>query len=898
MEHLQQVSEKARSSFQIPFICSREIEDLGGSGESGKASFIEFPARHGFDLEALKRGELAGRGLGLKVAAFLQGWLFFGLLRAVFTTVRVPFNVEDFLKKGAMTERPWLISTAKLSLYIRYWQARQVHNDPADDQEQEEDINSIIELANMVVNALIDKNLLSSSHLSNSAENHANLLSEGPSLGELVLLSIVILSEAVGGVRTEDIYLRSKRAAALALQWRAPPIVRQWLIKAKWCIGEIERIEKEADVTSRVFLASMGRSGLGKDHSKCTGLSDYGCRADDIDESSYQTKHTDDCLGCEQLLVPDSAADIVLQSGILLIKMVIESGSNGKLVVEASETASGNLKRYVAISHVWSDGMGNPHQNSLPRCQLWRVQALVNALYDEMDDPVPFWIDTMCVPLERNARKKAILRMADTYIQADKVLVLDSSLQQCSRHISNSETLVRIRYSPWVSRLWTLQEGILAAEVYIQMKEAAISIDSLLPFTGGSFKELSTYLAPQKELSSCDKLLVRALAYRDPESFKSRQLYANLPPQEDPDMEEIRQDAQKLNKSLAHIDTLHAVWEPIAQSFHDSGYPSECDGMLHSRLGEQLWNSLVTLETEIFHEIRGDYFNRSSSSDNYHQSGQRAALSQFHTPARILEVVARALPRRTTSHIEDETICISSLIGLNVSPLFETADLEARMKKFWQGLGEIPSNIIFYRLPRMPYDGWRWAPRTFLRQPQKIPRMAPGAQLGKVSENGLTVVLNGLLLEHNLQPINVATGGRVDDSLLAVFASYENDMPEYWGSLHLFSPSSSSSSSSQPPQRISWYNYFPSDSNNSPSRSKRQLAILLENSETMSPILVSISKIGERNNGIIHARFEANVEDCLRRNTIRGRIREKLKPPRDALRINCRKLRVREWCIG
>ncbi|KAL3481689.1 hypothetical protein BJX99DRAFT_253216 [Aspergillus californicus] len=40
-------------------------------------------------------------------------------------------------------------------------------------------------------------------------------------------------------------------------------------------------------------------------------------------------------------------------------------------------------RNYVAIFHVWSDGMGNEDSNSLPMCQLLYIQGLVETLYAE-----------------------------------------------------------------------------------------------------------------------------------------------------------------------------------------------------------------------------------------------------------------------------------------------------------------------------------------------------------------------------------------------------------------------------------------------------------------------------------------------------------------------------------
>jgi hypothetical protein len=81
--------------------------------------------------------------------------------------------------------------------------------------------------------------------------------------------------------------------------------------------------------------------------------------------------------------------------------------------------------------------MGNPTGNSLPKCQLARIQQMI----DELDFPdrgsdkhISFWIDTLCIPINNpHERKLCIAKMANIYAQATAVLVLDSGLK-LSRH--------------------------------------------------------------------------------------------------------------------------------------------------------------------------------------------------------------------------------------------------------------------------------------------------------------------------------------------------------------------------------------------------------------------------------------------------------------------------------
>jgi hypothetical protein len=117
-----------------------------------------------------------------------------------------------------------------------------------------------------------------------------------------------------------------------------------------------------------------------------------------------------------------------------------------------------------------------------------------------------FWLDTLCVPiansvdinhskehesflvhmLRKACRDRAISEMREIYRAADQVLVLDSDIQKIDgggRH----EKLYRIQLSNWMTRLWTLQEGISNTNTYFQTKNAAI-------WAGGFYLSAIEYL--------------------------------------------------------------------------------------------------------------------------------------------------------------------------------------------------------------------------------------------------------------------------------------------------------------------------------------------------------------------------------------------------------------------
>src|SRR5438552_215418 len=133
------------------------------------------------------------------------------------------------------------------------------------------------------------------------------------------------------------------------------------------------------------------------------------------------------------------------------------------------ETRSAELEncatKYVAISHVWADGLGSSSEIGLPECQIRSLSLDVLGSYNtaQFSDEaiIPFWIDSLCVPSQRNLRRTAIGIMAKTYANASVVLVLDEGIRQIYSTDSILEKMFVIFVSAWVQRLWPLQEMLL-----------------------------------------------------------------------------------------------------------------------------------------------------------------------------------------------------------------------------------------------------------------------------------------------------------------------------------------------------------------------------------------------------------------------------------------------------
>jgi len=258
------------------------------------------------------------------------------------------------------------------------------------------------------------------------------------------------------------------------------------LLQDGWCPSQVKRMSRTLTAPSLYLISRMRRpddninhngANTGTHSSRC---SDFQCFADQICLEAYVTKHDDAhhdipnlCASKPFLRAEQRQSYDMLKEGVLPLT-ILDSDPHKLRTVRSDEHP-----RYVAISHIWAHGLGNPYDNSLPECQLRRLSGIVNKLYPEEDRPVPFWVDTLSCPTEPDeATSLAIIQMRNTYKNADKVLVLDTYLEEEVEGMSTIERLLRIICSGWTTRLWTLQEGALAKDLWFQFRDKAISLNS------------------------------------------------------------------------------------------------------------------------------------------------------------------------------------------------------------------------------------------------------------------------------------------------------------------------------------------------------------------------------------------------------------------------------------
>ena len=295
---------------------------------------------------------------------------------------------------------------------------------------------------------------------------------ECPLISE-VALSIIILGETLEHHFTavlDDVQLPYN-----ALDFNVPykaELFMALLRENNWCNGEILVFRRNYSASILTLMTCLGKRAQKRSHVHCnpTGR----CRALEFDEAAYKTKHiSKNCKCLHSVLQTDLLHEFIQDNELVVVDSTRTSPTTWRY-------SSSRSAKFVAISHIWSDGFGNPIANTLPLCQMQLLKKRVAALYEGTAATIPFWIDTLCVPVDPNLRKRAITQMKDVYEYADKVLILDAELLNVTLPDGAAwdvtECLLRLCSSNWWRRLWTLQEGVKAREIYFQFHNRCISL--------------------------------------------------------------------------------------------------------------------------------------------------------------------------------------------------------------------------------------------------------------------------------------------------------------------------------------------------------------------------------------------------------------------------------------
>lgn len=498
----------------IPYLVNADPQDAyDGQG------FASFPQRRGFDKARLLDGDFQGRS-SAELNEFFQSWLFFGILHEVLTTAGEQVNLADFVQTTSKGQR--CITTLPLRKHLRRWRQREINSGRGL-------ISTLFSLFGPPWYArlrVIDDCLLEAvtvtRKLLTSASPWSLPRAQQPTVLPEICLSIIVLGSTLNTAKSSVIpqyvadtllgHFGSDESLGESIisgqipymprdvpSWGPADYTVSKLEESGWCPMEIERLKELSD-SAMYFTSQVQRLRLNtaRGHDGCTREK---CRAYQIDNNLYRPQHRPDCGGCGE--VQFLTADVATLVGLGQIPLV-RVEKKGNLIQPSLVPDNGS--DYIAISHIWAQGLGNRTSNALTRCQFTNIWHLVAEIYGTDDtEVVLFWIDTLCVPLApRDVKKHAIARMKDVYRNAYSVLVLDEELQRipCPFPIANAghagdagsndnpsfetinsrlrELYIRLFVSPWFQRLWTLQEGALAKNLLLRFADGSFSMRNLV----------------------------------------------------------------------------------------------------------------------------------------------------------------------------------------------------------------------------------------------------------------------------------------------------------------------------------------------------------------------------------------------------------------------------------
>lgn len=507
MSHISRPSRPLHVAIKVP---CEAIEDYDGG------PLNDYPRRAGWHDRPVREWSKVFRAASWEFRAFLQTWLFFGLLqRVLLLSAKQKVEIADLIAYDGDAQESF-IDSGKLTVILDEWLR---HPGQTDD----EYITAIrrtnrtslgadfVEVIFIMAGIERRDRFDNVDHLTGVCsikEFLTNYAVKNP-MSPLITVSINLLIE------TLNLGLEAPCRPYSKVDYRGFTAFRQKRLERQtsaiprrmrsdgWCPYQISMLHERFNAAGLCYASDFERPHpdqvhptlriVGSVERQISGLSlqtpskfctHYRCGQTQLDMTKYVQKHVSGCTGCPQMTASREQIHSILleQSSFPLILAIDEDWEGDSIeLIEHSEDI-----KFVAISHVWSDGLGNLDRNGLHRCQMLRLSEMVKALPGEASDIMCFWLDTVCVPpdsqatdvMSQRAQAAALNKMRQSYEEAHAVLVLDSwLLDQGIQDLRDTEVLMRILCSNWNTRLWTLQEGALARLLFFQFADLAYEAD-------------------------------------------------------------------------------------------------------------------------------------------------------------------------------------------------------------------------------------------------------------------------------------------------------------------------------------------------------------------------------------------------------------------------------------
>jgi hypothetical protein len=387
-------------------------------------------------------------------AAYIQSWLYFGLLEAICGRA---ISVS-YLTRSDHGGQEWMYSR-NLGILLTAWRRGL---DAAENEVQEAALHEARDCATLASTIL--HHILKELAKSGFSELRTSILSVEPCLSAL--------HEAVVAFVERELRMEVRSFGGIDPESSdIPRLYSESLVEKGWCRFVVASAEIAMSPSLLRSVAAADFKESTKGHENCTAEE---CRRNNVELSTYKPVHT--APGCRCAFIRPSLKSVrdILNAG--KIPVVQASKDSHTLTLGAVDLDDANAD-YIAFSHVWADGLGSSSEAGLPRCQVLRLDDLAS---QRLSFGRWFWIDSLLVPYKEPYRGKAIEMMKATYQNATGVIVLDSSLRSLSISASTLELGWAVFASGWFGRLWTYQEGFLPPWVDLELRDGVFDLYALI----------------------------------------------------------------------------------------------------------------------------------------------------------------------------------------------------------------------------------------------------------------------------------------------------------------------------------------------------------------------------------------------------------------------------------
>ncbi|KAK0640153.1 hypothetical protein DIS24_g9617 [Lasiodiplodia hormozganensis] len=300
-------------------------------------------------------------------------------------------------------------------------------------------------------------------------------------IDESLGLSLIILGEALSCTKNKIISQGNLNIQGWHSEaregWGSSIAVTNKMVEMGWCRRSVYVLRNQLQGNTTAFLEAyvFRRTEERTSHEACT---ETACEVRTLD-GKYKQRHRHKSCDCGS--EGPNVADVV---------EIIRSGQVPVLELKDDLTiaakARGPYDDYGTVTHVWSDGFGNPFRNDMPRCELKFLAEAIGEVQEHLDmgndGPKMFWIDTLAIPVgaeNKPERKASISQIHDIFANSKYTIVFDSDL--CSMKVGSTymETAVNILASGWMQRLWTLQEAYLSKRLFFKFQNTSLDLETL-----------------------------------------------------------------------------------------------------------------------------------------------------------------------------------------------------------------------------------------------------------------------------------------------------------------------------------------------------------------------------------------------------------------------------------